>query len=212
VTGTPSPVPIRAARRTGGLPGLRNAQPPADPDAPHGDTEVTPTAPAPDAAATAPDPQTGRAVLETDASVSPNPRATDPASQERRSPDDQPGVEVEPPSRHPDTRGIEHVAAAHRDPTPHTPPARRRGPRTDRDMRVAIDVVALDGRKTSQLNFYTFEPLRRHVARLAFELQQDGLRTSQSELFNALLALGPADADAARQLLRAYRSRTEHLP
>jgi hypothetical protein len=54
--------------------------------------------------------------------------------------------------------------------------------------------------------------LRKHIARLAFELQQDGLRTSQSELFNALLALGPADANAARHLIREYRDRTRHQP
>jgi hypothetical protein len=72
----------------------------------------------------------------------------------------------------------------------------------------AVDVLELTGDKTSQLNFYTWDPLRKHIGRLAFELQQQGVKTSQSELFNALLALGPADAEGARALIREYRERT----
>jgi hypothetical protein len=163
-----------------GLPGLRNAQPPVDAAAPGGDA---------DAAATSPGSEGARTARQTQATSWPKAEPTIAASGARASPDTRAAVKVEPTSRDRHPTGAEKTAPRADPPAP-TSPARRAGPGHARGARVAIDVVSLNSDKTCQLNFYTFEPLRRHIARLAFELQQDGLKTSQSELFNAPLALG----------------------
>jgi hypothetical protein len=76
----------------------------------------------------------------------------------------------------------------------------------------ALDVVALDGDKTSQLNFDTWPSLRLHMQRLVIELKLQSINTSQSELFNALLALGPPDAEAALRVINRFRERTGQPP
>jgi hypothetical protein len=78
-------------------------------------------------------------------------------------------------------------------------------PRTTR--RVVADVGRLDGPRTSQVNFATSLAIRRHISLLVFELQQDGLRTSQSELLSALVAFGPASCAEARTLIEDFRDR-----
>lgn len=77
---------------------------------------------------------------------------------------------------------------------------------------VAADVVTLATTEPTQLiNFHVDRAMRQHIVALVAQLKQQGVRTSQSELFNALLAHAPANADGARALLRAYRTRRDEL-
>jgi hypothetical protein len=66
----------------------------------------------------------------------------------------------------------------------------------------AWDVVDVSGTATRQVGFHAQETLRHHLVALVLELERQGVRTSQTELLNAILAAGPATAEDARALLR----------
>jgi hypothetical protein len=201
--GAASSVPIRAGRRRGGLPGLRNAQPPGEAMAAGSEAEAIATSPDAAGPHTLGEPDGASSPPGAQATIAPG--GADPSSATDAAAQAQPTPEAR---EHSGLHDDATVVPADAEPARPRPRTRTSGREPVRTARRAIDVVALDGARTSQLNFYTFEPLRKHIARLAFELQQDGVKTSQSEIFNALLALGPADVRAAHDLIREYRTRT----
>ena len=93
-----------------------------------------------------------------------------------------------------------------------TPDGARREGRTGTESATAVEVLSLEGDRTAQLNFYTWPALRLHLQRLVFELKLREINTSQSELVNALIALGPADAETALAVIQTYRERTGQAP
>jgi hypothetical protein len=82
--------------------------------------------------------------------------------------------------------------------TAQTPPAAGRAPR---------DPYA--GAGTKQVNTRLLEPLHTRYVQLVRQLEDEGYRTSLTELLHALMEEGPATPDDARELVRRWRRRRE---
>lgn len=65
------------------------------------------------------------------------------------------------------------------------------------------------GAGTRQVNTRLLEPLHTRYVLLVRELDDEGYRTSLTEILHALLEEGPATADEARELVRRWRRRRE---
>lgn len=72
---------------------------------------------------------------------------------------------------------------------------------------VARDPYA--GAPSRQVNTRLLEPLHSRYMQLVRELEDDGYKTSFTEVLHALLDDGPTTADEARELVRAWRRRRE---
>jgi hypothetical protein len=65
------------------------------------------------------------------------------------------------------------------------------------------------GAGSRQVNTRLLEPLHSRYMQLVRELSDDGYPTSFTEILHALLDDGPATADEAREVVRAWRRRRE---
>lgn len=65
------------------------------------------------------------------------------------------------------------------------------------------------GAASRQVNTRLLEPLHTRYMQVVRELEDDGYKTSFTELLHALLDTGPTTADEARELVRAWRRRRE---
>lgn len=65
------------------------------------------------------------------------------------------------------------------------------------------------GAASRQVNTRLLEPLHTRYMQLVRELDDDGYKTSFTEVLHALLDDGPTTADEARELVRAWRRRRE---
>jgi len=69
--------------------------------------------------------------------------------------------------------------------------------------KVARDPYA--GAATRQFNTRLLEPLHQRYSALLRQLEDDGYKTSMTELLHAMLHAGPENADQARKLIRDWR-------
>jgi hypothetical protein len=72
------------------------------------------------------------------------------------------------------------------------------------DGRPLVNLYA--GAGTTSLNVRLLVPLHARYRRLVRELEDEGYRTSSTELFHALLHFGPEGTGEARELLRRWRA------
>lgn len=85
------------------------------------------------------------------------------------------------------------------------------GERTDGRRRSAQrsgggDVNPYAGAGTTSLNVRILVPLHDRYRRLVRELEDEGYKSSATEIFHALLHFGPSGTDEARELLRSWRA------
>ncbi len=130
--------------------------------------------------------------------ASPAPEAPDRAAMTEEAPlerAERPAVEEE---------GTEDVVA------PRAPLRRSRAARATAsataDEKAGADVNPYTGAGTTSLTVRVVVPLHARYRRLVRDLEDEGYRTSSTELFHALLHFGPKDTDEARDLLRRWRS------
>jgi len=65
------------------------------------------------------------------------------------------------------------------------------------------------GAPSRQYNTRLLEPLHSRYVQLVRDLEDEGYRTTMTEIVHALLDAGPTAADDARELVRAYRRKRE---
>jgi hypothetical protein len=87
------------------------------------------------------------------------------------------------------------------------PPASPTSPRTP-DAQPVDTRSVLESVGTRQLNVRIPVVLHRRYRYLLRDLEDAGIETSMTELVNAVLCAGPADAAGARGLLRALREQS----
>ncbi len=130
------------------------------------------------------------------------------ASPAREAPDRAATVEEEalerPERTAVEAEGTEDVTA------PSAPTRRSRAPRAKpsatANEKAGADVNPYTGAGTTSLTVRVVVPLHARYRRLVRDLEDEGYRTSSTELFHALLHFGPEDTDEARDLLRRWRS------
>jgi hypothetical protein len=92
-----------------------------------------------------------------------------------------------------------------------TAPERRAGAHSERrrqrpEQAGRGDVNPYAGAGTTSLNVRILVPLHNRYRKLVRELEDEGYKSSATELFHALLHFGPSDTAEARELLRSWRS------
>ena len=81
----------------------------------------------------------------------------------------------------------------------HTPPRKA-------EAAVTAEVNPYTGAGTTSLNVRILVPVHTRYRKLVRDLEDEGYRTSSTELFHALLHFGPTNTAEARDLLRRWRA------
>jgi len=86
------------------------------------------------------------------------------------------------------------------------PPSRRQKASRATDGEPETAVNPYTGAGTTSLNVRVLVPLHARYRQLVRALEDEGYRTSSTEIFQALLHFGPANTDEARELIRRWRA------
>jgi len=84
-------------------------------------------------------------------------------------------------------------------------PSRRPRASARADGEAETGVNPYTGAGTTSLNVRVLVPLHGRYRRLVRALEDEGYRTSSTEIFQALLHFGPPNTDEARELIRRWR-------
>lgn len=89
---------------------------------------------------------------------------------------------------------------------PAVKPSASRRPRASADGEPETGVNPYTGAGTTSLNVRVLVPLHGRYRQLVRALEDEGYRTSSTEIFQALLHFGPPNTDEARELIRRWRA------